>query len=96
MTYVSSSDDKETRSKKKKVDYSDDYKKLISLMVGSQYVSFQPQTSEISFRSKSEKMKEITGRVTGPTQTSTQPTEFPDESARLPDLPGKPLGDIRR
>ena len=96
MREVSSSPDKEPHSKKKKVDYSDDYKKLISLMVGSQYVSFQPQTSEISFQSNSEKIKETTERVTGPTQTSAAPTEFPDEPVRLSDLPGKPAGDIRR
>ena len=92
MREVSSSSDEEPHSKKKKVDNSADYKKLISLMVGSQYVSFQPQTSEISFQSNSEKIKETTERVTGPTQT----TEFPDEPVTLSDLPGKPAGDIRR
>ena len=92
MREVSSSPDKEPHSKKKKVDNSDDYKKLISLMVGTPYVSFQPQTSEISFQSNSEKIKETTERVTGPTQT----TEFPDEPVTLSDLPGKPAGDIRR
>ena len=96
MREVSSSSDEEPHSKKKKVDNSDDYKKLISLMVGSHYVSFQPQTSEISFQSNSEKIHETTERVTGPTQTSAAPTKFPDESVRLSDLPGKPAGDIRR
>ena len=96
MLKVSISDDEEPHRKKKKSDYSDDYKKLISLMVGSHYVSFQPQTSEISFQSNSEKIKETTERVTGPTQTSAAPTEFPDEPVRLSDLPGKPAGDIRR
>ena len=96
MREVSSSPDKEPLSKKKKVDYSDDYKKLISLMVGTHHVSFQPQTSEISFQSNSEKIKETTERVTGPTQTSAAPTKFPDEPVTLSDLPGKPAGDIRR
>ena len=96
MREVSSSPDKEPHSKKKKVDNSDDYKKLISLMVGTPYVSFQPQTSEISFQSNSEKIKETTKRVTGPTAPTAAPTEFPDEPVTLSDLPGKPAGDIRR
>ena len=96
MREVSSSSDEEPHSKKKKVDNSADYKKLISLMVGSQYVSFQPQTSEISFQSNSEKIKETTKRVTGPTAPTAAPTEFPDEPVTLSDLPGKPAGDIRR
>ena len=93
--FISSSHE-ECSSKKKKVDYSDDYKKLISLMVGTPYVSFQPQTSEISFQSNSEKIKETTKRVTGPTAPTAAPTEFPDEPVTLSDLPGKPAGDIRR
>ena len=96
MGKVSNSDDEEPHRKKKKPDYLDDYKKMISLMVGSHYVSFQPQTSEISFQSKSEKIHETTKRVTGPTQSSAAQTEFPDEPVRLSDLPGKPAGDIRR
>ena len=96
MTEVTGSD--EPQSKKKKLDYSDDYKKLSSLLVGCQYVSFQPQATGISFQSKSEKMKETTERVTGPAQTSASavPTEFPDQPVTLPDLPGKPLGHIKR
>ena len=74
MRKVSNSDDEEPQRKKKKPDYSDDYKKLISLMVGSYYVSFQPQTSEISFQSNSEKIKETTKRVTGPTAPTAAPT----------------------
>ena len=92
MGKVSNSDDEEPHRKKKKPDYTDDYKRLISLMMGSHYVSFQSQTSEISFQSNSEKIKETTKRVTGP----TAPTEFPDEPVTLSDLPGKPAGDIRR
>ena len=101
MTEVSSadsdSDDEEPNNKKlKMMDYTDDYKKLISLMVGCQYVSFQSQTSEIIFKSKSEKIKETTLKVTGPVQTSPAPIKLPDECVKLQDLPGKPLGDIRR
>ena len=96
MREVFISSHEESCCKKKKVNYSDDYKKLISLMMGSHYVSFQPQTTEISFQSNSEKIKQTTERVTGPTQTSAAPIKFPDESVRLSDLPGKPAGDIRR
>ena len=90
-----SSDCNEPPSKKEKLDNTDDYKKLISLMVGCHYVSFQPQTSEISFQSKSEKIKETTERIIGPAET-TAPTELPGHPVRFPDLPGKPLGDIAR
>ena len=96
MSEVSRSYDEEPRSKKEKVDNSDDYKKLISLLVGCQYVSFLPQTSELRFKCKSEKVKETTERVAGTSQTSAGPTEFPVEPVRLSDLPGKPAGDIRR
>ena len=93
----SDSDDEEPNNKKlKMLDYTDDYKKLISLMVGCQYVSFQAQTSEIIFKSKSEKIKETTLKVTGPVQTSPAPIKLPDKCVKLQDLPGKPLGDIRR
>ena len=94
MREVSCSDDEEPPSKKKKmVDNSDEYKKLISLMVGSQYASFQSQTPEIFFQSASEDMKKTTKRIIGLASTSS---EFPDQRVKFPDLPGKPLGDIRR
>ena len=96
MNEVRSSADEEPASKKTKTDYTDDYKKLISLMVGCHYVSFQPQTSEISFQSKSEKIKETTERIIGPAVTSTAPIELPGHPVRFPDLPAKPLGDIAR
>ena len=92
MREVSCSDDEEPPSKKKKmVDNSDEYKKLISLMVGSQYASFQSQ--EICFRRQSEDVKKTTKRIIGLASTSS---EFPDQRVKFPDLPGKPLGDIRR
>ena len=96
MQEFSSSDDNEPHSKKKKPDYTDDYKKLISLMVGCQYVSFQLQTSEISFQSKSKKTKENTTRIIGSATTLTAPAELPDKLVRLSDLPGNPAGDIKR
>ena len=96
MSKVSNSDDEEPHRKKKKPDYSDDYKKMISLMVGSHYVSFQPQTSEISFQSKSEKIRQTTQRLIGLEETSTAKKELPEEIVTLSDLPGEPAGDIKR
>ena len=95
MKEVRSSDDEEPASKKKKPDYTNDYKKLISLMVGCQYVSFQPQTSEISFQSKSDKNVETLTRLVGGA-TLNDPAEFPGGPVPLTELQNKPLGDIRR
>ena len=96
MKEVRSSDDQEPGSKKKKQDYTDDYKKLISLMVGCQYVSFLPQTSEITFQSKSEKTKETMKRLIGSATTLTTPAELPDKCVRLSDLRDDPAGDVKR
>ena len=94
MKEVRSSDDEEPASKKKKPDYTDDYKKLISLMVGCQYVSFQPQNS-ISFQSKSDKNVETLTRLVGGA-TMNDPAEFPGGPVPLTELQNKPLGDIKR
>ena len=95
MKEFSSSDDNEPHSKKKKPDYTDDYKKLISLLVGCQYVSFQPQTSEISFQSKSDKNVETLTRLVGGA-TLNDPAEFPVAPVPLTELQKIPLGDIKR
>ena len=95
MKEVHSSDD-EPAIKKRSTDYTDDYKRLISLMVGCQFVSFQPQTSGISFQSKSEKTKETMKRLAGSSKTLTAPLGLPNEPVTLSDLQNNPAGDIKR
>ena len=77
-------------SKKIKLDYTADYKKLISLLLGSLYVSFQSQ----SF-SNSDHIKKTTKRLTGGT-SQVDTAEFPDHPVQFGDLKSKPLGDIKR
>ena len=97
MKKVRSSVDEEPPSKKKKKpDFTDDYKKLVSLMVGCQYVSFQPQTL-ISFKSKSDKNVEtLTRLVRGATLNDQAVPVLPCAPVPMKELQNKPLGDIRR
>ena len=94
MKEVRISDDEEPAGKKMKTDDTEDYKKLISLMVGCYYVSFQPQNS-ISFQSKSDKNVETLTRMVGGA-TLSDPAEFPGAPIPMADLQNIPLGDIKR
>ena len=77
-------------SNKIKLDYTADYKKLISLLLGSLYVSFQSQTF-----SHSDHIKKTFMRLTGEaSQLNT--AVFPDQPVQFTELKAKPLGDIKR
>ena len=76
-------------SKKIKLDYTADYKKLISLLLGSLYVSFQSQTF-----SNSDHIKKTSKRLTG--GASQAAAAFPDQPVQFTELKSKPLGDIMR
>ena len=89
-----SSAGEEPAGKKMKTDNTDDYKKLISLMVGCHYAYFQPQNL-ISFQSKSDKNVETLIRLVGGA-TLNDPAEFPGGEVPLADLQNIPLGDIKR
>ena len=83
----------------KNTDNTDDYKRLISLLVGSQYVSFNPQTKDRSFQSKSDRNLEKNGECSNKISsgaTQTVQTEFPDQPVTLGDLSKKKLGHIKR
>ena len=76
-------------SKKIKLDYTADYKKLISLLLGSLYVSFQSQTF-----SNSDHIKRTFKRLTGGASQVT--AEFPVQPVQFAELKSKALGDIKR
>ena len=73
-----------------KLDYTADYKKLISLLLGSLYVNFQSQTF-----SNSDHIKRTFKRLTGGA-SQVDRAEFPDQPVQFPELKSKPLGDIKR
>ena len=77
-------------SKKIKLDYTADYKKLISLLLGSLYVNFQSQTF-----SNSDHIKRTFKRLTGGA-SQVDRAEFPDQPVQFTELKSKALGDIKR
>ena len=90
LTEVFRNNEDDPDSKKIKLDYTADYKKLISLLLGSLYVSFQSQTF-----SNSDHIKKTSKRLTGgASQVDT--AEFPNQPVQFPELKSKPLGDIMR
>ena len=90
LTEVFRNNEDDPDSKKIKLDYTADYKKLISLLLGSLYVSFQSQTF-----SNSDHIKKTSKRLTGgASQVDT--AEFPNQPVQFPELKSKPLGDIKR
>ena len=96
MKEICCNNDAQPVKKKMKPDYTDDYKKLISLMVGCQYVSFHTQTW-VSFQSKSDRnSKKNVETLNKILNEATQVEEFPDKPVELGELPNKPLGDIKR
>ena len=76
--------------KKIKLDFTADYKKLISLLLGSLYVSFQSQTF-----SNSDHIKKTTKRLTGGASQVVR-AEFPEQPVQFTELMSKALGDIKR
>ena len=74
-------------SMKIKLDHTDDYKKLISLLLGSLYVSFQSQTLTNSGKTFE--------RLIGKGSTG-EAAAFPNLPVQFPELKSKPLGDIKR
>ena len=76
--------------KKIKLDFTADYKKLISLLLGSLYVNFQSQTF-----SNSDHIKKTTKRLTGGA-SQVDRAEFPDQPVQFKELKSKALGDIKR
>ena len=90
LTEVFRNNEEDPDSKKIKLDHTADYKKLISLLLGSLYVSFQSQTF-----SNSDHIKKTSKRLTGgASQVDT--AEFPNQPVQFPELKSKPLGDIMR
>ena len=90
LTEVFRNNEDVPESKKIKLDHTADYKNLISLLLGSLYVSFQSQTF-----SNSDHIKKTSKRLTGgASQVDT--AEFPNQPVQFPELKSKPLGDIMR
>ena len=79
----------ENSPEKIKLDYTADYKKLISLLLGSLYVSFQSQTF-----SNSDHIKKTSKRLVG--EASQAVAAFPDQPIQFPELKSKALGDLKR
>ena len=77
-------------SKKIKLDLTDDYKKLISLLLGSLYVNFQSQTFI-----NSDHIKKTSKRLTGGA-SQVDRAEFPDQLVQFTELKSRALGDIKR
>ena len=80
-----------------KLDHSnDDYKKLISLLLGSLYVSFQSQTLTYSGKTFERLIgKAPENKSTGEASQAAAAT-FPNVPVQFPELKSKPLGDIKR
>ena len=94
---VSRKNEDDPDSKKIKLDNTDDYKKLISLLLGSLYVSFQSQT----FRGSEKTFERLIGKTsqinpTGEDSQVASAAAFPDQPVQFPELKSKPLGDIKR
>ena len=84
---VSSKNEDDPDRKKIKLDLTDDYKKLISLLLGSLYVSFQSQT----FTHSGKTFERLIGKA-----SQASAAVFPDQPVQFPELKSKPLGDIKR
>ena len=91
MSEVFSNNEDDPDCKKMKLDYTADYKKLISLLLGSLYVSFQSQTF-----SNSDQIKKTFKRLTGEASQAVAAAAFPDQPVQFTELKSKPLGDIKR
>merc|ERR1712110_347495 len=72
--------EEDPENKKIKLDHTADYKKLISLLLGSLYVSFQSQT----FR-KSDHIKKTFKRLTGEA-SQVDTAEFPEQPVQFSEL----------
>ena len=84
------SNNEDDPDRKIKLDYTTDYKKLISLLLGSLYVNFQSQTF-----SNSDHIKRAFKRLTGGA-SQVDRAEFPDQPVQFTELKSKSLGDIKR
>ena len=89
LTEVFRNNEDDPESKKIKLDHTADYKKLISLLLGSLYVSFQSQTF-----SNSDHIKKTLKRLTG--EASQAAAAFPGQPVQFTELKSKALGDIIR
>ena len=87
---VSSKNENDPDSQRLNLDHTDDYKKLISLLLGSLYVNFQSQTF-----SNSDHIKKTFKRLTGGA-SQVDRAEFPDQPVQFTELKSKALGDIKR
>ena len=90
LTEVFSDNQDDPERKKIKLDFTADYKKLISLLLGSLYVNFQSQTF-----SNSDHIKKTSKRLTGGASQVVR-AEFPDQLVQFTELKSKALGDIKR
>ena len=84
------SNNEDDPERKIKLDYTADYKKLISLQLGSLYVNFQSQTLRIL-----DHIKKTSKRLTGGA-SQVDRAEFPDQPVQFTELKYKALGDIKR
>ena len=87
LTEVFSKKGVDPDSKKIKLDHTEDYKKLISLLLGSLYVSFQSQT----FTHSRKTFERLIGNA-----SQASAAAFPDQPVQFLELKSKPLGDIKR
>ena len=76
--------------KKIKLESTAEYKKLISLLLGSLYVNFQSQTF-----SHTDHIEKTSKRLTGGA-SQVDRAEFPDQPVQFTELKSKALGDIKR
>ena len=74
---------------KPKLDYKNDYKRLISLLLGSLHLFYDQ-----SFN-RSDHVKETTNRLVRKASLS-DPLELPEKIVQFEELKSKPLGDIKR
>ena len=75
---------------KPKLDTKNDYKRLISLLLGSLHLFYHDQ----SFN-RSHHVKETTNRLVNKASLS-DPLELPEKIVQFEELKSKPLGDIKR
>ena len=92
LTEVSSKNEDDPDRKKIKLDLTDDYKKLISLLLGSLYVSFQSQTLTNSGKT----FERLVGKKKTGEASEAVAATFPDQAVQFTELKSKPLGDIKR
>ena len=89
---VSNKNEDDPDRKKIKLDLTDDYKKLISLLLGSLYVSFQSQTLTNSGKT----FERLIGKGSSGEASKAVAAAFPNLPVQFPELKFKPLGDIKR